>query len=96
MLTVEVQYISICPIVNEMIANANSAISQLDFEVNFIKTQLARDLDIEKYKGCPTILVEGRDYEGKIKYENGKPFCRQYRNGVPSVEQLKTFILCNY
>ncbi len=96
MLSVEVQYVSDCPIAIEMVDNVKSAISKLDFEVDFIQSKIDHGSDSEKYRGCPTLLVDGRDYEGKVKYEKCKPFCREYRNGIPTVEEIKTFILCNY
>ena len=96
MLRVEVQYLSECPLVNEMIENVDTAISKLDFKVEFIQTEIDKNQDSEKLRGCPTLLVDGRDYEGKVKYEKCKPFCRDYKNGIPTVEEIKTFILCNY
>ena len=96
MLKIEVQFLSECPSVNEMIKNVDTAISKLDFKVEFIKTEIDKNQDSEKHRGCPTLLVDGRDYEGKVKYEKCKPFCREYRNGIPTVEEIKTFILCNY
>lgn len=70
MLRVEVQYLSECPLVNEMIENVDTAISNLDFKVEFIQTEIDKNQDSEKLRGCPTLLVDGRDYEGKVKYEN--------------------------
>jgi hypothetical protein len=96
MLRVEVQYLSECPLVNEMIENVDTAISKLDFKVEFIQTEIDKNQDSEKLRGCPTLLVDGRDYEGKVKYEKCKPFCRDYKNGIPTVEEIKIFILCNY
>jgi hypothetical protein len=96
MLTIEVQYLSECPLVNELLKNVNAAISKLDFKVDYLKTEIDKNEDPEIFRGCPTLLVDGRDYVGKVKYEKCKPFCREYKNVIPTVEEIKTFILCNY
>lgn len=96
MLTIEVQHLFECPLVNEFLKNVNEAISKLDFKVDFRKTEIDKNEYPEKFRGCPTLLVDGRDYEGKVKYEKCKPFCREYRNGIPTVEEIKSFVLCNY
>lgn len=96
MLRLEVQYLSECPCVNEMLKNVEAAISKLDFKVDFHKTEIDKNQDPNKFRGCPTLLVNGRDYEGKVKFEKCKPFCREYRNGIPTVEDIETFIRCNY
>ena len=96
MLEVEVQYLEECPVAKEMMENVKSAIIMLDFEVEFIKTKINHDHDSDKSRGCPTLLVNGRDYEGKIKFDKNKPFCREYRNGLPSIDEIKKFIQLNY
>lgn len=74
-----------CSIVNDMIDNIKSAIMILDFEVYFIKSNIEHDKN--KYLGCPKLLVDGRDFEDTAKYEKCKPFCREYKNGIPTAEE---------
>ena len=96
MLKVEVQVLSDRAIARKLIKNTKSAISTLDFEVDLFVTEIDKEEDPEKYRGCPTLLVNGRDYEGKVKFDKKKPFCREYKNGIPTAKDIEKFIMCNY
>jgi len=96
MLKVEVQFVSKCPLAAEMISNVKTAISKLDFDVDYVETAFNNGDEKENIRGCPTLLVDGRDYEGKIKFDKKKPFCREYRNGLPTAEEIQKFIMYNY
>lgn len=96
MLTLEFQYVAKCPIVEEMAQNINRALAQLNFEVKFSEKVLIEYSDKIESRGCPTLLVNGRDLQGVVKCDMSKPFCRIYKDGIPSVEQIKNFINWNY
>ncbi|MBK7105007.1 MAG: DUF2703 domain-containing protein [Ignavibacteriae bacterium] len=96
MLTVEFQYVSKCPRVKEMASNIKTAISQLDFELEYVENVLDEEHMNVKGFGCPSLLVNGRDLMGKVKCEIEGPLCRVYPKGMPSADEIKKFIICNY
>jgi hypothetical protein len=95
-LKVEFQYVNKCPIVGEMAVNIKSAVSELDFEIEFVEIILdGEDKNIKSF-GCPSLLVNGRDLMGKVKCQIDGPFCRVYPKGMPTVEEIKNFIIYSY
>ncbi len=93
---VEFQYVSKCPIVTEMERNLKSAISGLKFNIEYSERILVNNEKIQNTRGCPTLLVNGRDLIGAVECKVNKAFCRTYNNGIPTVEELKQFIELNY
>lgn len=96
MLKVEFQFVSKCPIVKEMERNLKSAISDYEFKLDYSERILVNDDKTQKTRGCPTLLVIGRDLIGAVECNVKKAFCRTYNNGIPTVEELKRFIELNY
>lgn len=96
MLLIEFHYVVKCPKVNEMAVNIKNAISQLDFEVEYIEKNLNAEYIDGKTFGCPSLLVNGRDLIGKVKCEIDGPLCRVYPNGIPFSKEIKKFIAYSY
>lgn len=91
---IEVQLFHGCPNSDEMINNIHEAISQLGISVEYSEVyvetpEMAKKV---KFRGSPTLLVNGRDFEGLIEPEEPSLACRFYSNGIPSVEKIKLFI----
>lgn len=96
MLKVEFCYVSNCPVVTQMRSNIKEAVSGLDFEVNYSEKILDKQKAIESSRGCPTLLVNGRDLVGIVKCKEDSSFCRNYQSGIPTAEEIKNFINWNY
>ena len=44
--------------------------------------------ELHKFRGSPTVLINGIDLEGLPEPESGNLACRYYSNGIPSVESI--------
>jgi hypothetical protein len=93
MLKIEFQYVSKCPRVKEMTSNIKTAISQLDFELEYVENVLDEEHKDGRGFGCPSLVVNGRDLMGKVKCEIDGPLCRVYPKGIPTAEEIKKFIV---
>ena len=90
MIKVEVQHFEGCPNGPEMINNVKEAIARFDGEVEY--RELLVDT-IEKaqeigFLGSPTLMINGKDFEGREKLLFTSLNCRVYEHGIPSVEQI--------
>lgn len=94
MTIVEIQYFEGCPHSDEMIKNVKSAIEQIAEPVEFKTVLVDTPEKAEKYKfrGSPTVLINGSDLEGLPEPESGNLACRFYSNGIPSVESIANSI----
>ena len=45
-----------------------------------------------KFRGSPTVLINGKDIEGREEPESSALNCRVYENGLPTVEEIKNKI----
>ena len=88
MITVEVQLFHGCPNSEEMIKRSKKAIAQsgLDIAYNEIIVDTPEKAVQYKFRGSPTMLINGVDLEGFPEPESGNLACRYYKNGTPSVE----------
>ena len=90
MIVVEIQYFEGCPNSDLMTKNVKEAIAQIDTQVVFKRVLVDTPEKAEKYKfrGSPTILINGIDLEGLPEPVAGNLACRYYANGIPSVESI--------
>jgi hypothetical protein len=88
MVKVEIQYFEGCPNSDVMIENVKEAIKQINTQIEFETILLDTPEKAEKYKfrGSPTVLINGIDLEGLPEPTIGNLACRFYSNGIPSVE----------
>ncbi len=49
--------------------------------------------DEVKFRGSPTLLINGEDFENQPEPENPALACRYYQNGLPLMEKIKDRIL---
>jgi hypothetical protein len=93
-INVEIQYFQGCPNSLNLIERVNTAIKDLDNidykEVLVDSNEMAEEL---KFRGSPTLLINGEDFENQSEPENTALACRYYRNGIPSIEEIKKKIL---
>ncbi len=93
-LKIEVQYFAGCPnskkalkIVKEYV---NESELKIDFKEILIDTQ--EDAVQYKFRGSPTILINGKDIEGVEENKTPSLACRYYPNGLPTKEDIKKHI----
>jgi len=94
-LKVEIQFFEDCPNSEEMISRVKKAIEQLEFDIDFSETHVeTEEIAMQvKFRGSPTLLVNGSDIENLPEPETAYMACRFYSAGLPSVEKIKEFII---
>jgi CHAD domain-containing protein len=90
-----IQHFEGCPNGPKMIENVKLAISEfkdkIDYQEILVETnELAEKL---KFRGSPTLLINGKDIEGMPEPELPGLTCRFYKSGVPLVEEIKEKIM---
>ncbi len=73
-----------------MIKRVREAIakSEIDIEFKEVLVDTPAKAELHKYRGSPTVLVNGIDLEGLPEPESGNLACRYYKNGITSVETM--------
>ncbi|OGU13841.1 MAG: DUF2703 domain-containing protein [Ignavibacteria bacterium GWB2_35_12] len=84
------QYFDGCPHAGTLRQNVKEAISGfegiIDYKEELIDTQ---ELAIKnKFRGSPTLLINGEDLENMPSPEHPALACRYYPNGIPSKEKI--------
>lgn len=90
MIRVEVQYFNGCPNSGKMLQNVKTAISRFENKFEFVET-LVEDQEAAvqtKFRGSPTLLINGIDFENLDVPEVPSLACRYYVNGVPTQEEI--------
>ncbi len=94
MIKIELQYFQGCPNSDLMMQRLQEAISLsgLDADYREILVETPAKAEEVKFRGSPTVLVNGMDLERLPEPEKGNLACRYYREGIPSAETLVTRI----
>lgn len=94
---IEVQYFNGCPNSPEMILRVKEAIkgSEEKIEYNEVLVESNELAEEIKFRGSPTVLIDGEDIEGRKEPESASLNCRVYENGLPSIDEIKEKILSN-
>jgi protein-disulfide isomerase len=92
---VEYQYFEDCPNHSKMQKNPYDALIGIEDKVKLTEivinsNELANEL---KFRGSPTLLINGKDLYNMIEPLNPSLSCRVYKNGVPNAETIKNRIL---
>jgi hypothetical protein len=87
---VTVQYIKGCIDSKEMIKRVEEAIKDIP-EVKYTKMLIETEEKAREvgFRGSPTLLINGKDYEGLPVPEEPTIACRVYSKGLPSVEDIR-------
>lgn len=91
----EFQYFEGCPNHIKMQNNLNEAIKGLEDKVE-IKKVLVEDEATAmqvKFRGSPTLLINGEDLLGMPVPEEPSLACRYYPKGIPTSEEIRKAIL---
>ena len=92
---IEVQYFNGCPNSPEMIHRVKEAIkgSEEKIEYNEVLVESNELAEEIKFRGSPTVLIDGEDFEGREEPESASLNCRVYENGLPSTDEIRKKIL---
>jgi hypothetical protein len=93
-ITLEIQYFRGCPNSNELIERVKTAIQEFDSKIIYFETLVEDNLTAEKvkFRGSPTLLIDGRDFENLSEPIQSNLACRFYPNGLPTIEEIKISI----
>ncbi len=91
---IDIQYFTSCPNSSEMIHRVKEAIigSEEKIEYNEVLVESNDLAEKLKFRGSPTVLINGEDIEGRNAPESASLNCRVYENGLPSVEEIRNKI----
>lgn len=92
---IEVQHFEGCPNSVEMIARVRTAIEEFNERIEYkeLLVETPEQAQQIKFRGSPTVLINGIDIERMPEPTEANLACRYYRKGLPSVSQIKEFIL---
>lgn len=94
MVSVKVQYFRGCPNSDEMLRRVKEAIKDLpniEYSEELVETEeKARQVG---FRGSPTLLINGKDFEGIPIPPVASLSCRVYLKGLPKVEDIRNRIL---
>jgi len=85
---IEFQYFNGCQNSAEMKRRVKTAIQLSGIPVNYqeVVIESSEDAHRIKFRGSPTVLINGKDLEGLSEPESGNLTCRFYPNGLPDVD----------
>ncbi len=91
---IEIQHFRGCPNSPEMIHRVKEAIkgSEEKIEYNEVLVESNELAEKLKFRGSPTVLINGEDIERREEPESAALNCRVYENGLPTVEEIKNKI----
>ena len=89
-LQVELQYFNVCPDSGELLKRVRSAVEAVRFPVEFLETlvETPEAAINTRFRGSPTLLINGEDYTGLPEPKNAYLACRIYEDGIPSTAQI--------
>lgn len=87
---VEIQHFHGCPNSPILIDRVKEAIKDFD-EVYYTEAIIDTNERAEevKFRGSPTLLINGVDFENLLEPVNSNLACRFYPNGLPTVEAIR-------
>jgi len=73
-----------------MLSFVQDAIKKIDFDVDYHETLVdtPEAAASTSFRGSPTLLIDGEDFEGMPAPENANLSCRIYPYGIPSTEKI--------
>jgi len=88
---IEIQHFRDCPNSPEMIHRVNEAIKGSEEKIEYSEVLIESNELAEKlkFRGSPTVLINGEDIEGRKAPESASLNCRVYENGLPEIEEIR-------
>jgi protein-disulfide isomerase len=93
-INIEFQYFHGCPNSGELLKRVKELIEESVCPISLKKVLVESQEAAEKYKfrGSPTVLINGEDIEGLEENPTPSLACRYYQNGLPTKNDLEKFI----
>ena len=91
---IEIQHFDGCPNAPILIDRVNEVIKEFA-HVRYRETLVDSNKKAEKlkFRGSPTLLINGNDFEERQIPNSASLNCRIYQNGLPTVEDIRKKIL---
>ena len=88
---IEIQHFRGCPNSEEMIKRVKEAIVGFEDIVKYNELLVETNELAEriKFRGSPTVLINGEDIEGREEPDSASLNCRVYESGLPEVEDIR-------
>lgn len=92
---IEYQYFEGCPNSKKLMENLQEAISDFKDKVsiNYILIEDNETALKIGFRGSPTLLINGEDFEGLESPAEPGLNCRIYKNGIPSASDIKNKLI---
>ena len=93
-ISIEIQHFRGCPNSNDLIERVKAAIQEFDNKITYFETLVEDNLTAEKvkFRGSPTLLIDGKDFEELREPIHSNLACRFYPNGLLTIEAIKNSI----
>ena len=93
-LKIEIQYFLGCPNSKRMIENVMQAVKGNEHYIDISEILVEDNVTAEKvkFRGSPTVLINGIDLINEPEPEQSAQACRFYPNGLPDVNSIKLII----
>src|SRR3989304_1809105 len=91
---IELQHFTGCPNAPVLIERVKAAMKDFD-NIDYKEVLVDSNQKAEgvKFRGSPTLLINGEDFENQLEPESPALSCRYYINGLPGVEEIKNKII---
>jgi len=94
MIKIELQHFVGCPNSPILIERVKAAIKNFDnVDYKEILVESNEKAEEVKFRGSPTLLINGEDFENLPESENPALACRYYQNGLPTENAIKETLL---
>jgi hypothetical protein len=89
-INIEIQHFHGCPNSPILIERVKAVIKDFDnIDYKEVLVDSNEKAEEVKFRGSPTLLINGEDFENQPEPENTALACRYYPNGLPTVEEIK-------
>ena len=94
-IAIEVQHFEGCPNSVEIISRVRTAMEDFNEQLEYreILVETKEKAEQVKFRGSPTVLINGIDLENMPEPAEADLACRYYKNGLPLVVQIKELIV---
>jgi len=94
---IEIQHFRGCPNSPEMIHRVKQAIKGIEEKIEYNEVLVESNEFAEeiKFRGSPTLLINGKDFEGREEPELAALNCRVYESDLPNVHEIKIIIMAS-
>lgn len=91
---IEVQYFQGCPNSETVLEMVKKYVFESEDKIEYREILVDTDDAAKKYKfrGSPTVLINGNDIEGLKENETPSLSCRYYPNGLPTDNDLTNYM----